>query len=381
MGHSIATGKCRAVGIDPGTMSFDICGIEGDRLFLDNSIPTAEVSTNPKVLIDLLHAANAATPLDMIVGPSGYGLPWVSAHDLGSREMNLLLLSSEQDRGRTSVIGGMREMLNLLKETQLPIYFVPAVIHLPSVPDQRKVNRIDMGTADKLCAVALGIRDQSHRLKISYEATSFLYIELGGAFTSIIAVDQGKVVDGLGGTSGPIGYLAMGAMDGELAYLLGNFHKELLCSGGMAYVAGNPELEPEEVLAHASTNDQCSLAWKAFLESLAKSVAAEISVLTSPREILISGRLCRSKEISRQVTERLASFAPVIRVTGFAQVAKEAAQGAALIAEGMAGGMHESLVEIMGIREAKGTCLDYLYIDKADTLKRKYLGLDSNTNF
>ena len=68
-------------------------------------------------------------------------------------------------------------------------------------------------------------------------------------------------------------------------------------------------------------------------------------------------------------------------VTGFARVAKEAAQGAALIAEGMAGGMHESLIEIMGIREAKGTCLDYLYIDKADTLKRKYLGLESSPNF
>ena len=378
MGHSIETGRCRAVGIDPGTKSFDVCGIEGDRLFLDNSIPTAEVSTNPRVLVDLLQSV---APLDMVVGPSGYGLPWVSAQDLGSREMNLLLLSSEQDRGRTSLIGGMRAMLNLLKETQLPIYFVPAVIHLPSVPDRRKVNRIDMGTADKLCAVALGIRDQSHRLKIAYEATSFIYIELGGAFTSVIAVDQGKVVDGLGGTSGPIGYLAVGAMDGELAYLLGNFHKELLCSGGMAYVAGNQGLEPEEVLARTSTDAQCSLAWEAFLESLVKSVAAEMSVLTSPREILISGRLCRSKEISRQVTDRLASFAPVNVVTGFARVAKEAAQGAALIAEGMAGGMHESLIEIMGIREAKGTCLDYLYIDKADTLKRKYLGLESNPNF
>jgi predicted butyrate kinase (DUF1464 family) len=377
MGHRVETGKCRAVGIDPGTKSFDVCGLEGDRLFLDNSIPTAEVSTNPRGLVDLLHSA---APLDMIVGPSGYGLPWVRAHDLSSREMNLMILSREHDRGRTSVIGGMRQILNLLKETQLPICFVPAVIHLATVPDQRKVNRIDMGTADKLCAVALGIRDQSQRLKIPYEATSFIYIELGGAFTSIIAVDHGKIVDGLGGTSGPIGYLAVGAMDGELAYLLGDFHKELLCSGGMADVAGNRGLQPEEVLAQASTDARCNLAWEAFLESLVKGVAAEMSVLTSPREILISGRLCRSQAISRQVTERLAPFAPVNRVTGFARVAKEAAQGAALIAEGMAGGIYESLIEVMDIRKAEGTCLDYLYIDEADTLRQKYLGLESNSN-
>jgi predicted butyrate kinase (DUF1464 family) len=378
MGHRVETGRCRAVGIDPGTKSFDVCGIEGDRLFLDNSIPTAEVSSNPRVLADLLRSA---APLDMVVGPSGYGLPWVSTRDLGSREINLMILSSERDRGRTPIIGGMRQILNLLKETQLPIFFVPGVIHLPTVPGQRKVNRIDMGTADKLCAVALGIRDQSHRMKIAYEATSFIYIELGGAFTSIIAVDRGKVVDGLGGTSGPIGYLAVGAMDGELAYLLGNFHKELLSSGGIAYIAGNQELEPEELLAHTRTDARCRLAWEAFMESLVKSVASEMSVVTSPREILISGRLCRSKEISRQVADRLGAFASVNRVTGFARVAKEAAQGAALIAEGMAGGLHESLIEVMGLREAKGTCLDYLYIDKADMLKRRYLGSESNTNF
>ncbi len=372
------TANRRAVGIDPGTKSFDVCGIEGDRVFLDISIPTTEVVANPQVLADLLLSA---APLDMVVGPSGYGLPWVDARDLGPREMALLLLSDERDRGRTAVIGGMRGMLNVLKQTRLPIYFVPAVIHLAGVPAKRKINRIDMGTADKLCATALGIRDQSQRLKIACEATSFIYVEVGGAFTAVIAVDHGKVVDGLGGTSGPLGYLAAGAMDGELAYLLGGFHKDLLCSGGMAYIAGNPEWQPDEILARTRTDARCSLAWEAFLESLVKSVAAEMSILASTREILISGRLCRSREISRQLTDRLSRFAPVRRVKGFARVAKEAAQGAALIAEGLAGGKYKNLIEIMGIRDAKGTCLDYLYGEKADTLRRKYLDLESNEDF
>lgn len=360
----------RAVGIDPGTKSFDICGIEGERLFLDISIPTAEVAASPRVLVDLLHSA---APLDMVVGPSGYGLPLVDSQDLGPKEMALLLLSDERDRGRSSVIGGMSEMINLLKQAKLPIYFVPAVIHLSTVPAQRKVNRIDMGTADKLCAVALGIREQSQRLEIPHEATSFIYVELGGAFTAVIAVEQGQVVDGLGGTSGPLGYLAAGAMDGELAYLLGDFHKERLCSGGMAYIAGNPAWQPEDIMLRRQTDPQCALGWKAFLESLAKSVAAELSILGSTREVLISGRLSGCEEIARMVTERLSSFAPVHKVAGFARVAKEAAQGAALIAEGLAGGMHEKLIEIMGIRNAKGTCLDFLYGDDIDKLKEKYL--------
>ena len=372
MEHKVRSRERRAVGIDPGTKSFDICGMEGDRLFLDSSLPSADVSANPQLLVDSLQSA---APLDMVVGPSGYGLHWISAQDLGSPQIDLLLLCDEQDRGRTTIIGGMRKMLDHLKGSGLPIYFVPGVIHLSTVPTHRKVNRIDMGTADKLCAVALGICDQSQRLSLDYEATSFIYVELGGAFTAVISVENGKVVDGLGGTSGPLGYLASGAMDGELAYLLGNFHKDLLCSGGMAHIAGYPELTPNELLTRAKTDARCNLAWEAFLESLVKCVAAEMSIVSSPREILISGRLCRSTELSREVAHRLSPLAPVHRVAGFASVAKEAAQGAALIAEGLAGGTHERMVEIMGLRDAKGTSLDYLYVDGADTLRRKYLRL------
>ena len=58
----------RAIGIDPGTISFDISGLEGDQLFLDTTIPSGEVAANPDVLVEVLQAA---APVDMIVGPSG----------------------------------------------------------------------------------------------------------------------------------------------------------------------------------------------------------------------------------------------------------------------------------------------------------------------
>jgi predicted butyrate kinase (DUF1464 family) len=62
-------------------------------------------------------------------------------------------------------------------------------------------------------------------------------------------------------------------------------------------------------------------------------------------------------------------------VEGFARVAKEAAQGAALIAEGLAGGVHERMIQIMRLRDASGTSLDHLYVNGADTLKEEYLRL------
>ena len=213
----------------------------------------------------------------------------------------------------------------------------------------------------------------SRHLKITYEETSFIYVELGGAFTAMMTVEKGKVVDGAGGTSGCLGYLSLGAMDGELAYLLGSFHKDLLCTGGVAHIAGQQQLRPEKLVALAKTDVRCSIAWKAFLENLKKYVAAAISVNSPPREILISGRLCRIDEIVNQVACRLSDFAPVRRVEGFARIAKESAQGAALIAEGLAGGKHKRLVEVMALRETSGTALDHLYVEGAEALKKKYL--------
>lgn len=366
----------RAIGIDPGTVSFDLCGLEGNHLFLDETIPTEELAANPEALVDLLQRAG---PVDMIIGPSGYGLPWVSVQELDSRKKGLLLLSRKEDEDRDTIIGGLGRALSLLKASGLPIYLAPAVIHLATVPAHRKVNRIDMGTCDKVCAVALGVWEQARHLDIPYEQTSFLYVELGGAFTAIIAVEGGAIVDGIGGTSGSLGYLASGAMDGEVAYLLGDFPKGTLGSGGVAYVAGEPDASPEGLIARASTDERCSLAWDAFTESLAKSVASMMTILPSPKEILLSGRLCRIPPILQRVEEILSPFAPVRRVRGFAQVAKEAAQGAALIAEGLAGGKNEGLVGAMRLREAGGSVLDHLYIKGSEAVRNEFLTNSART--
>jgi predicted butyrate kinase (DUF1464 family) len=97
-------------------------------------------------------------------------------------------------------------------------------------------------------------------------------------------------------------------------------------------------------------------------------------VVPKPREILISGRLCRTDKIRQELIRRLSAYGPVRRVEGFARVAKEAAQGAAIIADGLSGGRHADLVDTMNIRGAAGTVLDHLYIRDSAALRQKYLG-------
>lgn len=58
----------RVVGIDPGTVGFDLCGLDDTRVLLDRALPTAEVAADPGPLVRLLEAAE---PLDLI----GTGCP------------------------------------------------------------------------------------------------------------------------------------------------------------------------------------------------------------------------------------------------------------------------------------------------------------------
>lgn len=361
----------RAIGIDPGTVSFDVCGLENGQVFLDTTLPSPEFAANPQGLIDLL---KSAAPVDLVAAPSGYGLPLTTIADFGAAERFLFTLVDERERGRIPVLGGMGKMIRLMKESDLPIIFLPGVIHLPTVPEHRKANKLDMGTADKLCCLALGIFDQARHCGIPYDQTSFIYAEVGGAYTAVMAVDRGRVVDGLGGTTGGPGYYSLGSMDGELAYLLGTFPKEVLFSGGAAYMAGDPALSPEALAEQIECDGRARMAWEALLEGVVKGVAAELAVVPQPREILISGRLCRTAMICAELAHRLERFGPVRRVEGIAAVAKEAAQGAALLAEGLAGGMFAGMVETMQIRGATGTVLDHLYIRDAAALKQRYLG-------
>ena len=215
--------------------------------------------------------------------------------------------------------------------------FIPGVIHLASVPDHRKVNRVDMGTADKVAVAALAIDRQSHRDGRSLEEVSLVLVEAGGAFTAILAVVGGQIVDGVGGSAGPLGFRAAGAWDGEVAFLAGTVTKAALFAGGAVTVAGweDSSASPDRLGRPPTPRER--LAWEAFVEGVVKTVTALCAVAPGPREIVLSGRLARAAGVQRALAERLVAIAPVHLLEGFAAQAKEGAQGAALIADGLAG--------------------------------------------
>lgn len=353
----------RVVGIDPGTVSVDVCGLDDGQVFLDRSLPTSEALAHPSVLVGLLDDACRAAPLDLVAGPSGYGLPLIAARDLTENDLRLAFLSAD---GESGGIGGLRSLIRMLARSSTPVVLTPGVVHLASVPAHRKVNRVDMGTADKVCAVALALHEQVERRGCGARDVSFILLEMGGAFTAAIAVQDGRIVDGAGGTSGPLGMRAAGALDGEVAFLAGSVPKHLLFGGGAATIAGASDAS-EELLA-VPTTPRGRLAWEAYLESAVKAVAALAVSAPRARQVILSGRLVRVPGVRDELARRLSdgiTDRPVHVLTGFATVAKQGAQGAALLADGLAGGRSAALVDALGIHEACGTVLDHLYVISA----------------
>jgi predicted butyrate kinase (DUF1464 family) len=359
----------RVVGVDPGTGSFDLCGLDDGRVFLEASIPADHARRAPAALVDRL---TAALPLDLIAAPSGYGLPLVPVAALDDAQLDLALLVRPEDRAQPEQVGGLRAMLELMRGRGLPAILLPGVIHLDTVPAHRKVNRVDMGTADKLCVAALGVRDQARRLGIPAAEAAFVLLELGGFFTAAVAVEQGRIVDGIGGSAGGLGYRALGTLDGEVAYALGRVRKSTLFTGGAAFVAGVPDLRPEELPARASQDFRARLAWNALIEASAKLVAALRIAAPGAREVLLSGHLSRVPAIAAAVADRLAGTLPVRALAGVATGVKEAAQGAALIADGLAGGIHRDVVLAMRLRDCRGSALDHLHLAGADEVRRQF---------
>lgn len=347
----------RVAGIDPGTVTLDVCVLEDGAVVAELSFPSAEIARDPAPLLARL-AAHA--PLALVAGPAGYGLPLVRGEDLGERELSLAVLVRADEAGADVGVGGLRWLLRTLAGSGLPLVLGPGVVHLPTVPAHRKRNRIDLGTADKVAAVASALQDQAGRRGVPVARTSAIVLELGGAFTAAVAVADGAIVDGLGGSAGPAGARGCGALDAEVACLLApRLSKRTIFAGGA--------LDPDGARAGASVaqlraDPALDDGWTALEEGAAKAVLALTASVAAPYEIALSGRLAADARLRDGLARRLAHVAPVRRA------GRGAAHGAALIADGLAGGCHGELVAALRLREAAGTALDHLDLPGAEEI-------------
>lgn len=376
----------RALGIDPGTRSFDLVVLEDGNVTWERSVDTVEVAKNPQ---SLLNAIEEAEEVDLISGPSGYGVPITYNHEiLDPRRfaLEILLLTSEEELARglkeeeigIMVYDALAKIVVELWRRKLPVCYIPSVILLPTVPSYRKINKLDMGTADKLSVAVLGVVDQSNRLGIDYQDTSFIIIEMGFGYNAIIGVDKGRIVDGLGGTLVPLGFLTIGPVDTELVVKGDGWSRSDVFHGGVYEICGSFDLD-EIMRKYLADEEPFKSAVDASLDNIFKLVKSMTVTIRDPKEIILSGRLIRNESLRKIVSEILEPIAPIAMLEGLPNVkfAKEAAQGYVIVCEGIAGGIFKELIEYMKIKDAKGTVMDWVYhprlLKAKERLKKTYM--------
>ncbi len=341
----------RILGIDPGTVSFDLCLLEDREVRFEESIPSTVVAERPE---NMAEKCLSLEP-NVIIAPSGYGLPNRRLSEISEREMFELTLVREGDS--VPVLDGMKKFFAIMKKSGLEILFLPGVIQLPTVPRWRKFNKIDMGTADKLCIGALSVEMVSQMKGVTYSEVNHICIELGGGYNCVITIEKGRIINGIGGTlfPGP-GFMNAGAMDGEIAYLLRDFEKSLLFQGGASYLAGSASLPIEGL-----TRESYPEAFNAFIEGVLFAVCSQRALLES-REIYLSGRLTSYENICDPLRVCLEELGYTVSpLPTLSNKSKAAAQGYAMVGNGLYGGYYEPLVKHMMIDQAEGSVIDYVY--------------------
>ncbi|MEM2022550.1 MAG: DUF1464 family protein [Archaeoglobaceae archaeon] len=374
----------KVLGIDPGTKTMDLCGLDDGKVVFERSLDSAEVAKNPEVLLESIDEFGR---VDLIAGPSGYGVELTKLESIPLEFLEdwyytYILLTSKKSIEKAISMGfigaflykAMTMTILEMKKAELPVVFIPGVINLTTVPEFRKLNKADMGTADKMCVAVLGVYDQSRKLGIPYSDTSFIHVEMGFGYNSVIGVENGRIVDGFGGTTmlGP-GFLTMGYADQELIQLAENWEKADIFVGGCISVSSKQTLE--EFVEAVDKDEKAKLAWDAMFDGIEKAVAAIQVSVRSPKEILLSGRLVRMKEIYEELQKRLSKFGRVRKVEGLegAKITKETAQGYAIVADGIAGGKFKDLIDWMKIKDARGTAMDYFYHPKVAKIKERII--------
>ncbi|BCU68256.1 acetate kinase [Sulfolobales archaeon HS-7] len=215
-------------GVDPGTDTWAFASVNEIGNLIDYfEIPAVLVE---KDYVSLFNRLLRNKP-KLIALPSGHGMPFLTCREIGNREIFFMTLKDPFETGP------LRNFL-IYARSFCNVITIPGVKELLSISESKKRNLIDMGTADKVASAFFYIT----------RFPGFVLVEMGRHFSAIIVVVDRKIVNGVGGSVLP-GLRSNGAIDGEIAYLLSKYSK---ISKESIYEGGNLERSIEVIESIAS---------------------------------------------------------------------------------------------------------------------------------
>jgi len=324
----------RGIGVDYGTGGVRAAVLGGGA-------PRVAVFEGPHAdgrAADWLCALDGELAALPCVLPSGFGVPLRALADLDAASLAEVTL-----RRTAPEAAGLGAFLARLARGGARGHLIPAVKQLPTVPPHRKVNRVDMGTSDKLCAAALAVWALAGGDPGGLGRVDCVLLDVGAGFKAWVVAAGGRVVDGIGGTAGTPGPLARGALDGELAYLQPPSRKADIYGGGAADLdAAFPG----------------GLGERALWEGIARE-AAMLTRFYGIDRIVVTGR--RAGEAAARLVAAGYDAGSAPPLADGLPAGSEAALGAAVLADGLAGGRAAPLAGHLRLGEATDRVLSYVW--------------------
>ncbi|MGC9148368.1 MAG: DUF1464 family protein [Sulfolobales archaeon] len=273
----------RILAIDPGTITTAVAVGDETSIEFYYEVNSKDLSKKPEYLFEII---NNLDP-DLVIAPSGYGLPPIDLRRIESKSRLAALLKYADDPG-IEELRFISFFLNNIDSLQMPVVGLPSVYNLITVPEYRVYNRIDLGTSDKTAlAILAGVIYSGEDVE-KLKKANIVVIELG-AFTAGIAIANGEIIDGVGGSLFPIGLVSRGGLDTEIAVSMKRrIYKRDVFSGGLRDLCGTTDLE--------KIQKECFTAYNRYIDDIAKTIAMlEVSIrrtskIKSEIKIYLSGR-------------------------------------------------------------------------------------------
>lgn len=175
------------IGVDCSTDDWKTCLMDHGRLQQLNSF------TDSLAMLTYVQSICAYYPEPTIAIASDVNTCFAALHTMIAQQFYEMALYE----GNQSWGDKLKELLIAIGDMNLRSYCIPAVAYIDSIPPYRKLNRADMGSAGDISAITT-ILSRMREREAAWSEMRFLYLEVGHATKSIVVVEDGRVINGIG---------------------------------------------------------------------------------------------------------------------------------------------------------------------------------------
>lgn len=175
------------IGVECSADDWKTCLMEHGRLLQLNSF------TDSPALLAYVQDTCAYYPEPTIAIASDLNTCFAALHTMTAQQFYEMGV----DQGNQSWGDKLKDFPIAISTVNLRSYSIPAVAYIASIPAYRKLNRTDMGSAGNICAITT-ILSRMREREAAWSEMRFLYLEVGHETKSIVVVEDGRIINGIG---------------------------------------------------------------------------------------------------------------------------------------------------------------------------------------